>query len=258
MLTKRIWVAILLFCMGTCWGETGNPKPALPSSGARAPHRGDIPDLLRETQLGVRVPHHTGLVWYIPFEFWLESAAQNGQSVETTSRSLESLKSYTLVVIFAAKVGGLGGLDFIPPSEMKKNVFLRDSQGNDFAALEEVSPDAQNLSEILKPVFANALGRAGENATLLFFPAKNKAGLPIADPQREGRFSVVLKSFLGIPEDIYEWRLPLTSLSPAKYCPEGNEQVNANWKYCPWHGVKLATQNAGTEPKQPISGARQP
>ncbi|MEE9234396.1 MAG: hypothetical protein V3U28_03030 [Candidatus Acidoferrales bacterium] len=31
--------------------------------------------------------------------------------------------------------------------------------------------------------------------------------------------------------------LPL--LLPPVYCPQGGERMNANWNYCPWHGVEL-------------------
>ena len=42
------------------------------------PHTPDSPNLLRETQLTVTENGHTGLVWWIPFEFWLNSAQERG------------------------------------------------------------------------------------------------------------------------------------------------------------------------------------
>ncbi|MFY9673022.1 MAG: hypothetical protein WAK13_01160, partial [Terriglobales bacterium] len=88
-------------------------------------------------------------------------------------------------------------------------------------------------------VFANAMGRAGENFAILFFPAKTKAGKRIADEMSPGSFSVVLKDVIGEPEDVFLWRTPLTSFTAPRYCPVGGERVHADWNYCPRHGVKL-------------------
>jgi hypothetical protein len=62
---------------------------------------------------------------------------------------------------------------------------------------------------------------------------------PIADPLSPGGFSLVLSKLIAGKDKVFEWKLPLTSLSPPKYCPAGKERVQANWKYCPWHRVKL-------------------
>ena len=129
-------------------------------------------------------------------------------------------------------------MDFLPNTELRKNVFLRFA-GDDYSVVQEPSQEAKNLSAILKPVLSAALGKAGENFELLFFPAQNRTGATIADARDKGTFSVVLKNLVGVPESVYQWRLPLTSISPPKFCPVGKERVNANWDYCPWHGVSL-------------------
>ena len=98
---------------------------------------------------------------------------------------------------------------------------------------------AKNLAELIKPILSNAMGRAGENFALMFFPARTKSGNQIADATTKGSFTVVLKDAAGEPETIYLWRTPLTSFSTPRYCPAGKERVHANWDYCPWHGVKL-------------------
>lgn len=73
----------------------------------------------------------------------------------------------------------------------------------------------------------------------LFFPAVNKMLQPIADPLKAGSFSLLLSKLADGKDKVFESKRPLTSLSPSKYCPVGKERVQANWKYCPWHGVRL-------------------
>ena len=80
---------------------------------------------------------------------------------------------------------------------------------------------------------------------MLFFPATNKMAKPVADPLAPGSFSIVVAKLLDGKDKTYEWKLPLTALSPPKYCPVGKERVQANWMYCPWHGVKLDADSAG-------------
>ncbi len=201
-------------------------------------HTGDDPELLRETQLGVDVNSRTGLVWWVPFDFWVISGEKNGTSPDRVRKNLAALRDYTIVGSFVAKVSSLGSFDYITPEELQKKTFIRDSAGQEYAAV-EVKGDAKNLADIIKPMLTNAMGRAGENFVMMFFPARRKDGQPIVDASAKGQFSVVLKDVTGEPETIFLWRTPLTSISPPRYCPVGKERVHADWDYCPWHGVKL-------------------
>jgi hypothetical protein len=89
----------------------------------------------------------------------------------------------------------------------------------------------------------------GQNCVILFFPGATKMAEPIADPFVPGKFSVTITKLIGGKDRVLEWRLPLTSLSPPKYCPVGKERVQADWKYCPWHGVKLDAAETASEQK---------
>jgi hypothetical protein len=248
-LTKRnmffavVSVLLMLSCpVSIAWAQAvGNEKPQAPakSTVSAQPHSGDSPDLLRETQLTVQEPGYAGLVWWIPFEFWQHAMTDRGLSPDEADKNFAALKDYIVIGTFAAKVGGLGGMDFIPPAELEKNIFVRAASGDEFAIVTDPAQDAKNLAAMMKPMLASAMGKAGENFDVLFFPARDKHGNIIADAQQKGTFSIVLKNIVGVPESVYEWRLPLTSVSPPKFCPVGKERVNANWHFCPWHGVAL-------------------
>jgi hypothetical protein len=226
----------------SAWGQ--NPPAPKQAGIAAAPtpqniHTPDDPGILHETQLTIDFNSRSGLIWWIPFEFWVESGEKNGTPPEKTRKNLSALQDYTIVGVLLANVSSLGSFDYVAPADLQKKTFIRDSNGEEYAAINAVSGDAKTLADLIKPMLVNAMGRAGENFAMFFFPAKGKNGKPIADAVSKGQFSVVLKDVVGEPETIFFWRTPLTSLSAPRYCPAGKERVHADWDYCPWHGVKL-------------------
>jgi hypothetical protein len=193
---------------------------------------------MKETQQVPNEAGYAGVVWWIPTEYWEISAERTGMSQEAAKQRFAPLRKYTIVAVGLGKIG-IGNVNWISEPDVKENVFLRDSEGNTYSPVQKLSGDAEGLANILKPVFANILGNMGQNIAMLFFPASNKMAKPIADPLAPGNFSVVVTKLLNGKDKVLEWKLPLTSLSPPKYCPLGKERMQANWKYCPWHGVKL-------------------
>lgn len=198
----------------------------------------DFTAFIKETQQSPSEAGYTGLVWWIPTQYWVISSERSGVSGEKAKQRFAPLNKYTVVAVALGKIG-IGNIDWVPESDIRANVFLRDSEGTTYPPVQKLSGDAEGLASVLKPVFSNILGTMGQNIQLLFFPAANKMAKPIADPVAAGSFSVVVTKLVDGKDEIVEWKLPLTTLSPPKYCPVGKERVQANWKYCPWHGVKL-------------------
>ena len=237
-------VLLLLTPLATTQIKENGPEakaPANPNSSSPVlVHTTDTPDLIRETQQGLRDKDYVGLIWWVPFEFWEQAGVKRGQAKDKTEENFKALKDYTIVGVFAARVSGLGVFTYVAPVELQKKVVIRDADNNEYTALSDPGPDAKMLVAIIKPMLAAALGKAGDNFEMLFFPARNKKGQIIADPTAKGIFSIVFKDPPDLPESIFQWKTPLTSISPPKYCPVGKERVNSNWDYCPWHGVSLA------------------
>ncbi len=198
-----------------------------------------ISDLLQETQRPIRGNNYAGLVWWIPVEFWQRAMQQGGITAESAAEQLKPFRDYVMVAVVVGKIGAFGSITFATADQLRANTILRDSTGGSYPALAKVAPEAENLASMLKPVFANSVGKMGEAVEILFFPAKSASGQWLADPRQKGSFAIVVKDLAGKPESAFEWRLPLTALSPAKFCPVGKERVDANWNYCPWHGVPL-------------------
>jgi hypothetical protein len=243
-ISGKMFGLLLVFALlaSSALGQATPPPPEkkdAPTGSASNVHTPDDPEILRETQLGMNFNGQTGLVWWVPFEFWVNSAVKNGTSPERARKELGALQQYTIVGVLLGKVSALGSIDYVAPADLQKKTVIRDSDGQDYPAVVELTGDAKSLADIMKPILANAMGRAGENFAMIFYPAKGKSGKSIADATSKGHFSVVLREIAGEPETVFFWRTPLTSLSAPRYCPVGKERVHADWDYCPWHGVKL-------------------
>jgi hypothetical protein len=211
---------------------------AIAQSASRSDTDIDYPALIRELQRTTREPGYTGLVFWTPAEFWEKAAERSGAPAEKAHERFAALRKYTVMIVGVGKIG-IGNINWISEPDVRSNLKLRDSAGNDYEPVQKLSGDAEGLASIIKPVLANMLGTAGQNMQIYFFAGVDKMAKPIADPHAPGSFSVVITDILGPKESVYEWKLPLTSLSPPRYCPVGKEPMEANWKYCPWHGVKL-------------------
>jgi len=197
-----------------------------------------LDDIIKETQLSIGGKDTAGLVWWLPTEFWERSAIQQGSTQEQARANFAPMRDYTLVIVAVGKIG-IGNINWRSEKEIRANTTLRDADGQLYQPLKEISPDAQGIASIVKPILANILGPTGQNLQILFFPAKTAKGMPIADPAQGGSFSVVLSNLTTQKEAEFTWRLPLTSLSAPRYCAVGKERVEVNWKYCPWHGNRL-------------------
>lgn len=214
-----------------------------PALGAQEPKQSpqefqvNMDEFIQETQQSVRGNDYAGLVWWVPAEFWEISAKAQGQG--TTSDQFNPLRDYTMVVIAVGKVSGLAGITWVPRTELQTNVFLRDSEGMEFHPLEKAPSEVSMIPILFNAMFSKMLGEMGENLQTFFFPSKNRNGNLLADASSKGSFSVVLRDIAGPGDSIYEWKLPLASLSPSRLCPVGGEQLKANWNYCPWHGNAL-------------------
>jgi hypothetical protein len=218
-------------------------SPSVVYSQAPAPAAADssstkLDDITKETQKSVGGSGATGLIWWIPTEFWEESAIQEGTSPEKARQTFAPMREYTTVLIAVGKLG-IGNINWYSETELRSNTTLRDFEGTTYKPVTEISADAKGIASVVKPVLTNILGPMGQNLQIMFFPAKTANGAFIADPVRQGSFSLTFAEPSGQRQFVFEWRLPLTSLSPPKFCPIGKERVEANWKYCPWHGVKL-------------------
>jgi hypothetical protein len=208
-------------------------QPSAPGAGETK-----LDEIIKEAQLTIGGKDTTGFVWWLPTEFWEQSAIEEGSTPEQAHATFAALRDYTMVIIAVGRVG-LGNINWRSEDEIRSGISLRDAEGHAYQPLKVISGDAQGIASIVRPVLTNILGSMGQNLQILFFPAKTTSGKPIADPTQASSFSVILSNLTAQKESEFSWRLPLISLSPPRFCPVGKERVQASWKFCPWHGNKL-------------------
>ena len=200
--------------------------------------RVDVDRLINETQQAIRGEEYSGLVWWLPEEFFKASMQRQGMQEEMIAEEVKPMGANTIIVVAVARLASFG-LIYVSSTDIRSNLILRDSNGNDYPPLDETPSELSMMPTLFKSLFSQMLGQLGEHLEFFFFPAKNKEGEALADAKLEGSFSLVIKDIAGPGESVYEWNLPLTSALPPKFCPVGGEQVEANWTYCPWHGSPL-------------------
>src|SRR5580704_12536611 len=60
-----------------------------------------IDGITKETQKQIGGKNLAGLVWWVPAEFWEESAIQKGSSAQQAREMFGSLRDYTMVIVLA-------------------------------------------------------------------------------------------------------------------------------------------------------------
>jgi len=243
MMTHMIKLMRLTFlvCLTAGFAFSQQQAPAASSTDKESADQIDTTALAKETEQIDQRNGKMGIFFWVPTEFWEQSTVNAGGSRERAKQYFKPLRDYNVFLVGVGTIG-LGSMDWTPDATLRKSIVLRDQAGDSFKPLETVSPEAQGFTDILKPTLKTILGPFGEGVQLLFFPIKDSTGKVFADPRHSSEFSLVVSDLMGAGSSTYTWRPPLTSMLPPKYCPLGKERVEANWKYCPWHGNKLDSE----------------
>jgi hypothetical protein len=213
---------------------------ALPlCAGGRQDRAGpNIQKLIAETQRTASNANRVAFVWWIPVDFWRMSMDANANvTKEQADQFIAILASYTLVALADGDIGPVGGVTWKGEEALRSALMVIDGNGREYQPIPsaQVSPDAANVSAILKPVLANMVGSLGQNVHFFYFPATGEGGTPIVNPRSDGTFAV------KVAGEVYRWHLPLGALLPEKVCPADGERMNGAWKFCPRHGKELTS-----------------
>src|SRR5512146_2290639 len=142
----------------------------------------DMTALIHETQKLVQGSGETGMVWWMPEEFWATSLSQNKKvTAAATEGFLKTVRPYMIFAVFHGTVGPFGGVTYTSAEQMRAGIRLVDAQGTSYPPLtdEQLSADLKNLLQIMKPVLANMLGPLGQNMQFFVFPGTSRGGARI-------------------------------------------------------------------------------
>jgi hypothetical protein len=236
---KKAVILLLVLCV------------CLPGTGWAQERKVNLGDLIRETQQQNLSPEKMSIIWWIPLQFWQISLKQNGAlSNEAIDKLLSVLRPYLFLVVAEGNVGPVGGITYKSEETLRTGLKVLDARGRSYEPLpsDKVSEDVNNFVQMMRPILSGGMGPFGENLRFFLFPARDSAGVEIADAVSDNDFDVQLG------ERRFHWRLPLGSLLPPKVCPDDGELLNGAWTYCPWHGTKLKPLEAPAAPAKSAPG----
>ncbi|WP_046757202.1 hypothetical protein [Kordia jejudonensis] len=195
----------------------------------------DISDLTKDIQIVKKNKDNFKMIWWIPTEYW--EVVMNGSRI-VNSKDINSfvtiLDEYVLVASMNSELTAYG--NFKPKYS---NIQILDKSGTVYDELEESEISAEYLEvlSVLKPSMTQTLGELGKQLKFHVFKKRDKQGKLITPMTEFSKFSIVMNQ-----KSRFNIKLPLASMVEEKMCPEDDELVNGNWKYCPWHGKKLKLQ----------------
>src|SRR5689334_2104570 len=105
--------------------------PAFAQEAGKAPtsEEIDLSTVIKETQQSANESGYVGLVWWIPTEYWEISLVKAGLSEDKAKERYAPLKKYTVVAAGLGKMG-IGNINWVPETDIRDNLRLRDSEGN--------------------------------------------------------------------------------------------------------------------------------
>jgi hypothetical protein len=203
----------------------------LPNLHARA----DIQQILAETERVEQTDGGFRLIWWIPTDYWREAFKKSTMTQAQSDAFCKSLDGYIVFAIADAKVGPIGGFSSLTRDQLLQTLTAKAGEGEEMKplSLDQLSPDAKNFLDMMKPALTNMLGKFGGGLEFFCFPATDAGGARLIDPRKDG---MLLLNYDG---SVYKFRLPLGSLLPPKYDPQTAEKFPGNYIYSPFTGTKL-------------------
>jgi hypothetical protein len=176
--------------------------------------------------------------WWLPQEYWEQVAKELAIPAEDQAKVRTAFRDYLLVGAFeftlsTDKQPVLAGIAEIS----KRATFYRD--GEKLEVLREVNPELARLAPSLVYLLRASLAGLGEGLRLLPLSNVDAKGKPILSGSTPGELRLEYRFDEKGPAHEVFWRAPLTSVVGANKCPTGGESLEANFSYCPWHGVKV-------------------
>lgn len=210
-------------------------------------------ELLRETQRQQNYDRNVMLVWWIPFEFWQVSTANQGESQRGSIALLEPILSpYTIIMVVDGRVLPLGNMNFADREQLEANLAVETLMpAGDVVAmtyLPEPPPQVQSVLASIRPMLAANLGELGKNMQLFVYENRSKDGKASLSPYQAGGLRVTLTPFMPAPAEgakpvaakpaVFDFETPLDSLHVPRRCGNGRA-AHISWQFCPWDGKKL-------------------
>jgi hypothetical protein len=184
-------------------------------------------------------PRGTGVLqaWWLPPEYWVAAAEKQGWPEDKLADLRDRIAHYFVLGVIDATLDG-SQLGFTDHPDVVKRISV-ERNGEAVEPLRIFDPSLAQTVPQLSYFLRLSLGPLQQGLKLLFFPNLNAEGEAILVGSGEGELRVRYRPGGDAEPTDFLWRSPLTSIVGPTSCPEGGEPLEASWKFCPWHGVKL-------------------
>jgi hypothetical protein len=165
-------------------------------------------------------------------------AKELGIPAEEQAKVRVVFRDYLLVGAFESKLNTEKKPEFATIAEIVKRAkFYRN--GEEIAVLRDVNPELARLTPSLVYLLRASLAGLGGGLRLLPLANVDAKAKTILSGAAPGELRLEYRFDEAGPAQEVIWRSPLTAIAGAKRCPKGGEMLEANYAYCPWHGVKV-------------------
>ncbi|NRD23429.1 hypothetical protein HNV10_09265 [Winogradskyella litoriviva] len=217
MIKKNLIFIAFCFYISIAFSQNKNKNPDLMTL---------VKDLIQTEKTGQNMKQ----VWWLPEVYWEVALKDSPLGTQALIDEISTIfKDYSLFILLDAELTAFSGI--------KKNKILDLElvvNNNSYKPLKSYSDEIQSMIDVLKPTFSKMLGEVGEN--IEFFVFDNTFSDAIS-PTKETVFQ------LNFNNSSFEYNLPLPSLVREKKCPIDNKKHNGSWKFCPYHGEELISDN---------------
>jgi len=194
--------------------------------------------ILEEVTRTHEVGRHVIKAWWLPTEYWVETARAMGKTSTDIDRARRLFRTYLVLAVLDAGVNDDGTLDAATLSAIGSHLAVR-RNGRSVKILHAVNPAVADLAGELSYFLSSSLGALNPALRIFFFSNVDSEGHPVLQGISDGILEVHYTQTGSNESFDFYWHSPLTSLAGTKRCPKGHELLEASWHYCPWHGVPV-------------------
>lgn len=206
--------------------------------GVGVAHAQSTSEISQETARTVKGGARAATFFWLPVEYWVASARESGAEPEKVERVRALFRDYLMIGVVDVEIDADGTPRFKTIADVVRRTRI-ERDGQVVPVLREVNPDLARLAPDLVYVLRKSLGFIGDGLRLLPLSNVNDEGERVISAAREGEVEVEFRFELDSEAHVLVWRAPLTSIVGPQRCPVGAEELDAAWKFCPYHGARL-------------------
>lgn len=194
-------------------------------------------EIAGETSRTKKIGRRLFSAWWLPVEYWVASARELRKGASQIDEVRSLLQSYVVIALIDATIQADGTMHFATLEDTSARIALV-RNGKEISPPPRIDPGLPRILPELSYFMTVSLGPLGRGLRLVMLPNIDDQGRPLTSGSIPGDVEVRYRPKGEAPIG-FSWKAPLTSVVGPTRCPRGGEDLQASWRYCPWHGVPL-------------------